>query len=317
MSRKPNNRATLVLRRMAVSRPHIPAHIARQVRQRCGYGCVICGDLIIDYHHMTEFSKNPVHEVENIVLLCTKHHREISSGRLSEAKIRAAANSPYALRPGASNHNYILDEGQAYTIRAGGSIFELAPGDPGIDFVSMYDLPLFYVRFYGGVPHFSFKIFDHSDRLVLSLEENAIKLRRPLWDVTLKGAYLRVHYGPRAEIAKIKIRDSTITFERLIVHSRGTVVGFENDSLWINDDQTYGEFHSNYYRGFMGNIVRIIGINCEFGGYTFRRDTECAPALLSEREFLQLLRRRAPKIIADPEAGTGYGVGGAYHPRKE
>jgi hypothetical protein len=29
----------------------IPDHVAREVRQRCGFGCVCCGSALYQYHH--------------------------------------------------------------------------------------------------------------------------------------------------------------------------------------------------------------------------------------------------------------------------
>ena len=51
---------------------NIPAEIKRQVRQRCGFGCIICGLPIYEYEHMEEWAKVKRHRTEEITLLCPR-----------------------------------------------------------------------------------------------------------------------------------------------------------------------------------------------------------------------------------------------------
>lgn len=55
-------------------RPPIPAKIKRLVRQRCGFGCVICGSPIYEYDHIVNWSETHHHKAEELTLLCSKHH---------------------------------------------------------------------------------------------------------------------------------------------------------------------------------------------------------------------------------------------------
>ena len=51
-----------------------------KIRELCGFGCVICGGIPYDYDHFeTEFHDCKEHDINDIVLLCTKHHREKKS----------------------------------------------------------------------------------------------------------------------------------------------------------------------------------------------------------------------------------------------
>lgn len=58
-----------------MNRPAIPSDIARKVRQKCGFGCVLCGCPIYDYEHIVEYAIVKVHEEDNLVLLCPTCHR--------------------------------------------------------------------------------------------------------------------------------------------------------------------------------------------------------------------------------------------------
>lgn len=74
---------------------NIPEKIKREVRQRCGFGCVICGLPIYDYEHMKEWAKVKEHIAEDITLLCPEHHREKTAGRLPVEIVKEANRTPY------------------------------------------------------------------------------------------------------------------------------------------------------------------------------------------------------------------------------
>jgi 5-methylcytosine-specific restriction endonuclease McrA len=59
----------------------IPSGIKREVRQRCGFGCVVCGLGIVQYEHVEpEFSDAVKHEADKIVLLCPQCHSKVTTG---------------------------------------------------------------------------------------------------------------------------------------------------------------------------------------------------------------------------------------------
>jgi hypothetical protein len=84
-------------------RPRIPSDIKRKVRQRCGFGCVICGLPLYEYDHLVPWSEVETHEADNLVLLCDRHHREKTSGLLHLAKVVEANEVPANLATGLSS----------------------------------------------------------------------------------------------------------------------------------------------------------------------------------------------------------------------
>jgi len=75
------------------TRPPIPSKIKREVRQRCGYGCILCGCPIYDYEHIEEYSVVKEHTFENLALLCPICHRKKTNKLISKEKILAALKS--------------------------------------------------------------------------------------------------------------------------------------------------------------------------------------------------------------------------------
>ena len=80
----------------------IPEPIKRQVRQRCGFGCVVCGLPLFEFEHLKGWANVQRHVAEEITLLCDRHHREKTSGLLPIADIEAADASPFNFRTGVS-----------------------------------------------------------------------------------------------------------------------------------------------------------------------------------------------------------------------
>ena len=69
---------------------NIPLPIQRDVRRRCGFGCVLCGLPLYEYDHMLGWAQAQEHAANEITLLCDQHHREKTNGLLPSGAVRAA-----------------------------------------------------------------------------------------------------------------------------------------------------------------------------------------------------------------------------------
>lgn len=79
----------------------IPDPIKRKVRQRCGFGCVICGDAITHYDHMQiGFSEAHVHDADDITLLCGSHHDQKNKNILPNSLVIHHNKNPFCLSKG-------------------------------------------------------------------------------------------------------------------------------------------------------------------------------------------------------------------------
>jgi hypothetical protein len=91
----------------------IPSDIKRQIRQRCGFGCVVCGCGIYEYHHFNpEFREARIHEPDGIMLLCGTCHGKQYKGLFSRETIDAAAKDPRCRRIGYSSEVFDIGSDQ-------------------------------------------------------------------------------------------------------------------------------------------------------------------------------------------------------------
>ncbi|BAY66961.1 hypothetical protein NIES22_71050 (plasmid) [Calothrix brevissima NIES-22] len=89
---------------------YIDESIKRAIRKRCGFGCVICGNAIVQYHHFAPpFKDAKEHNPEGIALLCGSCHNEVSTGFASNIKVSHASKNPFCLRKGFTSHKLKMD----------------------------------------------------------------------------------------------------------------------------------------------------------------------------------------------------------------
>ena len=81
----------------------IAAPVKREVRQRCGFGCVNCGNAIYQYEHLDPtFAEAKKHNPDHIVLLCGGCHDRVSRKILSKETIKLRSNNPICKQKGFS-----------------------------------------------------------------------------------------------------------------------------------------------------------------------------------------------------------------------
>src|SRR5436190_17564410 len=84
----------------------IPEPIKRAVRQRCGFGCIICGSAVVQYHHFSpEYADATEHRAEGITLLCGRCHDKVRQAGPEEIERYNAA--PFCKREGFA-HDFLF-----------------------------------------------------------------------------------------------------------------------------------------------------------------------------------------------------------------
>ena len=67
-------------------REKISEPIKRQIRQEAYFGCVKCGNPIIEYHHIIPYSETRDNSAKNLVLVCPICHKEFQSSYSPETQ---------------------------------------------------------------------------------------------------------------------------------------------------------------------------------------------------------------------------------------
>lgn len=79
----------------------VPESVMREVRKRCGFGCVLCGFAFFDYEHFSpEYSEAHEHNAKGITLLCPTCNQKKRRGWLSPETVASGNENPQCLKQG-------------------------------------------------------------------------------------------------------------------------------------------------------------------------------------------------------------------------
>ena len=107
---------------------YIPKPIEKQVRRRCGFGCVICGTAIFIYEHFDPpFRDARQHNANGITLLCGHHELEATKGLLSKDTIRQADKNPLCRQLGYAKCIFDIGNGRPRLLLAGNDFTQCGP----------------------------------------------------------------------------------------------------------------------------------------------------------------------------------------------
>lgn len=174
------------------SRPPIPDPMQREIRQRCGFGCVICGFPLFDYEHIEGYANVQRHVAEEITLLCSQHHREKTGGLLPVEKVREANKNPYNLRAGVSKPYDFHYSGSDCEITIGSNTFTTT--DQGYGTISVPltidGVPILGFILSEGHLLLNLNLFDEFNNHILRIRNNQLLYSVSPWDIQLVGRNL-------------------------------------------------------------------------------------------------------------------------------
>lgn len=189
----------------SVSSRNIPLPIKREVRRRCGFGCVVCGVPLYEYEHLLGWANVRRHVAKEITLLCDKHHREKTSGLLPLISVTEANSDPFNLRSGASAPYDLHYFGNTCVTDIGSNIFSFEHFGQAITSPICIDgnrLVAFTLD--DGHLFLNLLLFDEFNSLILHISDNQLLYSASPWDIELIGQTLIVRDAPRKILIEIR-----------------------------------------------------------------------------------------------------------------
>jgi hypothetical protein len=180
----------------------IPADVKRAVRQRCGFGCVVCGMALCDYDHLDpEFANAREHDPNGIVLLCTGCHGRKDRKMLSVETIRRHAASPRARQLGFSFGPF--DVGMEQPEFVLGPVRMRNVLTP----IRVLGVPLLSIaapEAEGGPYRLSAVLTDSDGRVVARVVENEWRASLDNWDVQTSGPVITFRRDHRDVVLRLR-----------------------------------------------------------------------------------------------------------------
>lgn len=197
-------------------RPDISEPIKREVRRRCGFGCIVCGIPMFDYHHIVDYAIVQKHEAENIVLVCPNHHAGPTRRRVSEATIRHYAASPVNIGRQTTGTYVNLMVGRQGSFEAGGRIFEFDFAQSGGRYDAINVAGKTFVGLTCEDDHLLLDIIltDKDGVEVLRVKRGEMTVSTGVWDYTFEGPHIRVKSAEHDVAFALTIKDDGVVLHR-------------------------------------------------------------------------------------------------------
>ena len=187
---------------------YIPADIKRIIRKKANFGCVICGNPIIEYHHIVPYSEVKNHEVENIVALCPEHHHRVGCSEISQERLNSFIKSPYNARNEKVQKDFMLSKYDEMVFKAGGNMFVRTP-----NIVVINDFPLIKITSdEEGYAVLDVKFYNRIGILQAEIKENEwiVYKASEMWDISYSPGSLKINKSNRQIFLELRVSESLI-----------------------------------------------------------------------------------------------------------
>jgi len=198
----------------------------RAVRQRCGFGCVICGCAIVQYHHFDpEYADAKEHSTLGITLLCGQCHDKATKGFIGTDQVREFDRDPLCKRSGFA-HDIFFAPKDNFHFQIGGATFRRRAvvtydGEPLIAF----DPPSRQEEPWKLNAHLE----DVDEVGILTIEDNIWKAGIHHFDVETTGNELIIRRKARDIVLRMRLEPGGwVIIEQLQMNYKGFNITTEN-----------------------------------------------------------------------------------------
>lgn len=213
----------------------IPAATKREIRRRCGFGCVICGLGFYDYEHFDpDFCDAISHDAKGMTLLCTQCNQKRRRGVLSAETVARHNQKPKSLENGFAQEWLDVSTESVEVIFASSSFSDChtiinVKGDSVLSVMPPEA---------AGSPHRISGLFtDDTGAITLRIEENQWIAGADNWDVEWVGRTVTIRNGPgQIVLVMTTIPPNKLIVERLNMSINGVSLLGNKDELKITTD---------------------------------------------------------------------------------
>ncbi len=192
---------------------NISPRVRREIRKRCGFGCVVCGCALFEYHHFDpEYAFAKQHDPNRITLLCRGCHWKAGQKITSLDTVRIANRNPKCKQLGYAKDVLDLKHPSPY-MRIGGV-------DVRCDTIVRFD-DTSIVGFSppedpGGPLRLNAVLTDDAQKVVLRIVDNEWRVGSDQFDVEVTGRSLTIRDRPRKIVLQLSLAaEQGLWIERL------------------------------------------------------------------------------------------------------
>ncbi len=206
---------------MSESRPPIPADMKRQIRKESYYGCVCCGNPIIEYHHIKDWCIVKEHSADNLVALCPTCHYRATVGELTPERILKLKKHPFNSNAKIVSTNFFINQHDEIFIKLGNVIISTS----GVILRIYNDNIISLSKDSDGFTVLNLKFYDQNLNLVAEVKDNEwiAHVSNQIWDITFTKGILDIRCSARKVWLKVKTENSNLELEGKTYYNKGVI----------------------------------------------------------------------------------------------
>lgn len=213
----------------------IGAEIKREVRRRCGFGCVICGLGFYDYEHFApDFADALTHDPDGITLLCMQCNQKRNRKVLSAETVSRHNADPRCLKEGFANEWLDVSTDSVEVVFAGSTFTDCTHI---LNICGDNVLSILPPEFPGEPCRVSGLFADDTGATTLRIDNNQWLAGADNWDVEWIGKTLTIRKGPGDIVLVLKtLPPRKLIVERLSMHINGIHVAGNDKEMTFSRD---------------------------------------------------------------------------------
>lgn len=201
-------------------RQAIPLPIKQFARKNSFFGCVYCGRMHVEYHHVSEYAIVHQHQADNIVLLCPNCHAKVHGHEITDKMLKKAIENPYNKKHHMASQELYLGEFTDVMFKLASVTFR---GIANILAVDQRRL-IWITSNEANDCILNADFLDENGEQVARVRDNVLTADTdlPNWDVIYQPGHLIIKSGKRKISLELSTRDDVIEI-RTRIHFQGGV----------------------------------------------------------------------------------------------
>jgi len=216
----------------------VPRPVRRELRQEVNFGCAICGNPLVEFHHIIRWEDEEHYDPDHMIALCPNHHRFANDGAITKDELYDAKEDPSNAE--IVDYEFYFDP-ESPVIPLGSVLVELA-SEGEYTLIQIHDEPIFKVKYTDGRIEFDVNFYNEEDELISVITDNEWWANTDkFWDIKYQSNRLKLwnekyeigfvaEYVPdagRVSFRGIFLREG----EKLIIHPSKIKFGGANTSF--------------------------------------------------------------------------------------
>lgn len=203
----------------------------RAIRQRDGFGCIICSFPIIEYEHVDPLFKDAEeHSIDAITLLCPNCHRKVTNGWISKELVKEAMQNAKAVENQKVSDTLFFTKSHP-TIKMGGGTFERCKV-----ILRLKGEDIFAISEEDGRYFINAKFWDSKGKQTLTIVDNEWQAQiDDLWDLELEGNRITIREKHKKPSLIFSLTNNNLlTIEKIEMKVKGVTLSGNANALYVN-----------------------------------------------------------------------------------